>query len=320
MDRKKTSRIAATHIHVTANSKFLTASCLAALAMALLSACSFGNARKPIVVGSKNFTEQVVLGEIIAQHLEHRLTGAKIVRQLNLGGTLLTYNALVNGQIGMYPEYTGTVQAEMLKEKPSPDADQSFFRSRQELRRLVQVDLIDPLGFNNFFAMVIRGEDARKYKIATLSQAAEVKNGWKLGAGYEFENRIDGLSALSLYRLPMAAAPRSMDMGLMYKALEQGQVTMIAANATDGPLEGRDWTLLADDKKVFGSYQACVMVRQDVLTAEPGLKPALAELSGKIDNDTMRKLNAAVDVHHKQVKEVAADFLRQAGLAASVAK
>ncbi len=95
-------------------------------------------------------------------------------------------------------------------------------------------------------------------------------------------NRIDGMPALSMYHLPMAAAPRSMDMGLMYKAMEQGQVTMIAANATDGPLEGRDWTLLADDKKVFGSYQACMMARQDVLTAEPGLKPALAELSGKI--------------------------------------
>ncbi len=305
---------------LVAASKFLTAGCVAVAAIALLSACSCGKARKPIVVGSKNFTEQVVLGEIIAQHLEHRLTGVKIVRQLNLGGTLLTYNALVNGQIGMYPEYTGTVQAEILKEKPSPDADQSLFRARQELRRLVQVDLIDPLGFNNFFAMVIRGEDARKYKIATLSQAAQVKDGWKLGAGYEFENRIDGMSALSMYRLPMAAAPRSMDMGLMYKAMELGQVTMVAANATDGPLAAHDWTMLTDDQKVFGSYQACVMARQDVLTAEPGLKPALVELSGKIDNDTMRKLNAAVDVHHRQVREVAADFLRQAGLAASGAK
>jgi osmoprotectant transport system substrate-binding protein len=313
MDRTKTRRLAA-------NSKRLTAGRIAVVVLAVLSACSCGGSRKPIVVGSKNFTEQVVLGEIIAQHLEHRLTGAKIVRQLNLGGTLLTYNALMNGQISLYPEYTGTIQAEILKEKPSPDAEQSLNRARLEMRRLVQVEVIDPFGFNNFFAMVIRGDDARKYKVETLSQAAQVKDGWKIGAGYEFEERIDGLPALSQYHLPMVAAPRNMDMGLMYKAMEQGQVTMIAANATDGPLEGRDWTMLTDDKKVFGSYQACTMVRQDTLTAEPRLKPALAELAGKFNNDTMRKLNAAVDVHHQPVKQVAADFLHQAGLASGVSK
>jgi osmoprotectant transport system substrate-binding protein len=321
MDRTKTRRLAANLMaRLAATSKSRSAGCLAVVLLAVLSACSCGSSRKPIVVGSKNFTEQVVLGEIIAQHLEHRLVGAKVVRQLNLGGTLLTYNALMNGQISLYPEYTGTIQAEILKEKPSPDAEQSLNRSRQEMRRLVQVEVIDPFGFNNFFAMVIRGDDARKYKVETLSQAAQVKDGWKIGTGYEFEGRIDGMPALSLYHLPMAAAARSMDMGLMYKAMEQGQVTMIAANATDGPLEGRDWTMLTDDRKVFGSYQACTMVRQDALTAEPRLKPALAELSGKFNNDTMRKLNAAVDVHHQQVKQVAADFLRQAGLAAGASK
>jgi osmoprotectant transport system substrate-binding protein len=289
--------------------------CVGLTALLMLSASSCGGDKKPIVVGSKNFTEQVLLGEIIAQHLEHRLTGAKIVRQLNLGGTLLTYSAILNGQISLYPEYTGTIQAEILKEKPSPDPSTALERSRMELLRLVQMEVLDPLGFDNYFAMVIRGDDARKYKLETLSQAAEMKGGWKLGAGYEFASRIDGMPALSLYRMTMAATPRNMDLGLMYKALEQGQVTMIAANATDGPLEGRDWKILADDKKVFGSYQACVVARQDAFASEPRLKPALAELSGKLNNELMRKLNAAVDVHHLQVREVAADFLRQAGLA-----
>lgn len=314
MDRTKTGRVnVAAIMRVTLISVTL-------LAFAVLIACSCGRPKKQIVVGSKNFTEQVLLGEIIAQHLEHRLPDVKIVRQLNLGGTLLTYNAILNGQIAVYPEYTGTIQAEILKEKPSPDPAQSFERSRLEMQRLVQMEVLPPLGFDNFFAMVIRGEDARKYKVSTLSQAAEVKAGWKIGMGYDFQGRIDGMPALSLYRLQTAASPRTMDLGLMYKALEQGQVTMIAANATDGPLEGHDWTILADDKKVFGSYQACILARMDAFTREPRLKATLSELSGKFTNETMRKLNAEVDVHHQQVREVAADFLRQAGLAPVSAK
>ena len=124
--------------------------------------------------------------------------------------------------------------------------------------------------------------------------------------GYEFEQRIDGMRALSNYHLPMSAPIRSMDLGLLYKALEQGQVTMIAANATDGPLAAHDWTILEDDKKVFGSYQACIMVRQDMSWHEPRLQPALAELSGKFTNEIMRKLDADVDVNHRPVREVAA--------------
>jgi osmoprotectant transport system substrate-binding protein len=283
---------------------------LVALAL-VLTGC--GKSQKPLVVGSKNFTEQVVLGEIIAQHLENRLT-RKISRQFNLGGTLLTYQALLGGQIALYPEYTGTIQAEILKETPRPDAAQALLYSRQELRRIAQIEVMDPLGVDNFFAMVIRGEDARKYHLENLSQAADVKDGWKLGMGYEFQQRIDGMPALDQYRLPMASAPRSMDLGLMYKALELGQVSMIAANATDGPLAAHDWTILKDDRKVFGSYQACILARADALAGEPQLKPALQELSGKLNNEVMRKLDAAVDVDHRQVREVAADFLRQAGL------
>ncbi len=272
-----------------------------------------GAKKKPIVVGSKNFTEQVILGEIIAQHLEHRLPDVKIIRQLNLSGTLITYQALVSNQITLYPEYTGTIEAEILKE-PSANTEQAFQRSRQELLRTAQLVLLDPLGINNYFAMVIRGDDARKYKIDTLSQAAAVKEGWKLGAGYEFEQRLDGMPALAKYHLQMSAAPRTMDLGLLYRALEDGQVTMVAANATDGPLATHDWVVLKDDQHVFGPYQACVLTRLDALTSEPRLKPALAELSGKFTNEQMRKMNADVDVRHRQARDVAEAFLKQAGL------
>jgi len=286
--------------------------CCLTLAVVLgFTAC--GKRPKPIVVGSKNFTEQVVLSEIIAQHLEHRL-GRPITRRFNIGGTLLTYQAILAGEISLYPEYTGTIASEILKEKPSSDRDQAYQFARQELARTAQIELLKSLGINNVFAMVIRGQDARADHISTLSEAAQVKTPWKLGAGYEFQSRSDGMPALNNYHLSFAGAPRAMDLGLMYKALDQGQVTMIAANATDGPLLAHDWTVLKDDKNAFADYQACIMVRQDMLADEPRLGPALNELSGKFNNDSMRKLNAAVDVDHRAVRDVAAQFLSDAGL------
>jgi osmoprotectant transport system substrate-binding protein len=286
--------------------------CCLSIAVALLfSAC--GKKPKPIVVGSKNFTEQVVLGEIIAQHLEHRL-GRPVTRRLNMGGTLLSYQALLLGEISLYPEYTGTIDAEILKEPPSNNPDEAYQFARQELARRAQIDVLKPLGIDNVFAMVVRGADARKLNIATLSDAAQAKTAWKLGAGYEFQQRIDGMPALNQYHLPIDTAPVAMDLGLMYKALEEGKVTMVAANATDGPLAAHDWTVLKDDKHVFASYQACIMVRQDAQADEPRLRPALDELSGKFTNEVMRKLNAAVDVDHRQPAAVAAQFLQEAGL------
>jgi osmoprotectant transport system substrate-binding protein len=284
-----------------------------ALALIGVIGAGCGKAKKALVVGSKNFTEQVVLGEIIAQHLERRL-GITVTRRLNLGGTLLTYQALIGGEIGIYPEYTGTIVSEILKEPIAKDAAQVLERARLEMQRTAQTEVLSPLGIDNTFAMVIRGEDARKYNISTLSQAAQVKPGWKLGVGYEFQSRLDGMPALNTYHLPMTAAPRSMDLGLLYKALEQGKVTMIAANATDGPLGSHDWTILQDDLKAFGSYEVCILARQDVLAGDPKIRAALDELSGKFTNAIMRKLDAAVDVDHQRVPDVAAEFLAQAGL------
>ena len=269
---------------------------------------------RPVVVGSKNFTEQLILGEIVAQHLEHRLS-VKVDRKFNLGGTLLAHQALVRGDIDLYPEYTGTALTSILKLPPSGDRHQAFQQVKSEYLRRFQVAWLDPLGFDNTFAMVIRGEDARRGRLQTLSDASKHGRGWVLGVGYEFQQRPDGLAGLlKTYGLPLKGAVRTMDLGLIYKALEQRQVDMVAGNATDGSLATMDVMVLQDDKHYFPPYEAALAVRSGVLKARPALRDALAELSGKFTDTAMRKLNSQVDGRHRPVREVAQEFLTDAGL------
>ena len=267
-----------------------------------------------ITVGSKNFTEQVVLGEIVAQHLEYRL-GRRVDRQLNLGGTMLAHQALVRGEIDLYPEYTGTALTAILKLPPTRDPAAAIALVRGEYQARLGLEWMDPLGFNNTFAMVIRGEDARKNKIATLSDAARYSPGWTLGVGYEFQQRPDGLAGLlKTYHLPIHGSPKTMDLGLLYKALEQGQVSMVAGNATDGQLSVLDAVVLQDDQHYFPPYDCSVVVRAEILKDNPPLRQALVELAGRFTDLTMRKLNHQVDGEHRPVREVAEQFLREAGL------
>ncbi len=269
---------------------------------------------RPITVGSKNFTEQVILGEIVAQHLEHRL-GRYVDRQLNLGGTLLAHQALVNGDIDLYPEYTGTALTTVLKLPPAHDPAAAMVLIRAEYQTRFGVEWMDPLGFNNTFAMVIRGEDARKSKIATLSDAARYSPGWNLGMGYEFQQRSDGLAGLlKTYQLSIQGSPKTMDLGLLYKALEQRQVSMVAANATDGQLSVLDVLVLQDDKRYFPPYDCVLVVRTESLKDNPPLRQALIELAGLFTDRTMRTLNYQVDGEHRPVRAVAEQFLREAGL------
>jgi glycine betaine/choline ABC-type transport system substrate-binding protein len=269
---------------------------------------------RPLTVGSKNFTEQVILGEIVAQHLEHRL-GRHVDRQLNLGGTLLVHQALVNGDIDIYPEYTGTALATVLKLPPVHDPVAAFALVRAEYQARFGVEWMDPLGFNNTFAMVIRGEDALKNKITTLSDAARYSPGWNLGVGYEFQQRSDGLAGLlKTYNLPVLGSPKTMDLGLLYKALEQRQVSMVAGNATDGQLSVLDVLILRDDKRYFLPYDCALAVRRESLEANPPLRQALTELAGLFTDLTMRKLNYQVDGAHRPVRNVAEQFLRDARL------
>ncbi len=273
---------------------------LLALLILFLSACS---GRRPLVtVGSKNFTEQVVLGEIIAQHLEQR--GFSVERKLNLGGTLLAHEALVHGQIDLYPEYTGTALMAILKLPASRDAGTTV---RREYRERFQIDWLPSLGFNNSFAMVVRGDEP----CSTLSEAAERKSGWRLGVGYEFTTRPDGLPGLlKTYGLTTRGAAFNMDLGLLYRALEQHEVDMVAGNATDGLIEARGFKVLRDDRGYFPPYDCCVVVREAALAKHPGLRAALEELSGRFSTETMRRLNYEVDGQHRAVAEVARDFLK----------
>jgi glycine betaine/choline ABC-type transport system substrate-binding protein len=291
---------------------------VAGLIGAALAACAKG---RSLTVGSKNFTEQVILGEIVAQHVSLRLS-QRVDRKLNLGGTLLAHQALVQGGLDLYPEYTGTALTSILKLPPSigmAPAD-VFATVKAEYQRRFNIEWLDPLGFNNTFAMVIRGEDARRHKVESLSEASRVapgKGGWRLGVGYEFQQRPDGLPGLlKTYKLPLTGSPRTMDLGLLYKALEEKQVDMVAANATDGLLSVLDVTVLKDDQRYFPPYQAALTVRADALAAHPSLKGVLDLLSGKFSDEIMRMLNYQVDGKHRPVSEAAVLFLRASGLLA----
>jgi glycine betaine/choline ABC-type transport system substrate-binding protein len=276
------------------------------ITLGLASSCS---GERPLTVGSKNFTEQVILGEILAQHLERRLS-VRVDRKLNLGGTLLTHQALTAGQIDLYPEYTGTALTAILKLPPSSEASAVLAQVRDEYRRRWRVAWLDPLGFNNTFAMAIRGDLARREGLETLTQASRRREGWVLGMGFEFQQRPDGLAGLlRTYGLRMREPPKSMDLGLLYQAIEQGQVDLISANATDGMLSVMNLKILRDDQNYFPPYQAAVLVREESLARFSGLRAALAELSGKITDQTMQRLNYQVDGEKRPVADLAREFL-----------
>lgn len=282
--------------------------------LTLLMALAGCSGRHKIGVGSKNFTEQVLLGEIIAQHLENRLH-QPVERRLNLGGTLLAHQALLAKEIDLYPEYTGTAFTNILKRSGNTDAGSVLESVRNEYAAGMQVEWLDPLGFNNTFAMAVRGVDARERRLETLSDAAADPQGFILGAGYEFLQRPDGFGTLNrAYPIRWTSPPKSMDLGLLYTALMQKQVSMAAGSTTDGMLSALDIKVLKDDRGAFPPYQACIAVRSDALAANPDLRKVLSQLSGRFSDETMRKLNYEVDGKHRQVREVAKEFLERAGL------
>ena len=288
---------------------------IACLTIFLTSLLANGCARQhSLTVGSKNFTEQVILGEIVAQHLENRMH-QKVIRRLNLGGTLLVHQSLMNGEIDVYPEYSGTALASVLKITMVNDPKAIQDRIRDVYHTTLRLEWLQPLGFNNTFVMAVRNETAEKLKLNTLSDAEKADIEWRLGVGYEFEQRPDGLSTLNtIYHFRNLKAPVTMDLGLIYRALEQRQVNMIAANSTDGLLAVAQARVLTDNRHAFPPYDAALVARAEAIEQYPKFKPALDELAGKFSAETMRKLNYEVDGEHKPVPEVAAAFLRQAAL------
>lgn len=260
-----------------------------------------------VVVGSKNFTEQLVLGEIAAQQLERKLH-IQVERKLNLGGTLLTHEAIVKGDIDIYPEYTGTGSSVVLKEKIPEDAVHAYMTVKDEYWRRFHLIWLPPLGFNDTFAMIVRSADGKRLSAPELSAAGA--RSWRLGVGYEFLTRPDGLTKLNqLYGLHWDGTPRSMDLGLLYQALRQKEIDMAAGNSTDAPLTQRDFLMLQDDKKAFPPYSACYVIRKGLVDQQPQVELALTMLSNHISEETMRALNRRVEVEHQPVERVAKDFL-----------
>jgi osmoprotectant transport system substrate-binding protein len=286
----------------------------AALTLALLlTACAPPRPDHP-VIGAKNFTEQVVLGELLAQEIEAK-SGLKVERRFYLAGSYICQQALVAGRIDGYVEYTGTALTAVLKQPLQRDPQGVLDTVRRLYASRYNIVVGAPLGFENTFAMVIRGADANALHLTTLSQAAPYAPQWRLGVGYEFEQRPDGLPGLSaVYGLRFASAPRTMDLGLLYRALNARQVDIIAANSTDGPIRALGLTALEDDKHYFPPYQAVPLIRAEALKRWPQMQTALDSLAGKITADDMRAMNEAIDAQHRDPADVVKEFRTRKGL------
>jgi osmoprotectant transport system substrate-binding protein len=267
-----------------------------------------------LVVGSKNFTEQTVLAELLAQHLGTKLA-IEVDRRVNLGGTLICHEAVKSDQIDLYVEYTGTALTAVLNEESTSDPAEVRRRVKEGYAKQFDLEVTEPLGFDNSFAIVIRGDDARALNVRTLSEAALPAAKWRAGFGYEFMDRPDGFPGLArTYGLKFAQPPLLMDLGLLYRALEDKQVDLVAGAATDGVIAARGFVVLEDDKHYFPAYEAVPVVNRRALERHPALREILRALGGKITAEEMRRLNYAVDGDHRDVKDVVHEFLVARGL------
>jgi osmoprotectant transport system substrate-binding protein len=263
-----------------------------------------------LTVGSKNFTEQLILGELLAQYLERELQVA-VDRRFYLAGTYICHQALLTGRIDTYVEYTGTALAAVLKEKPISDHAQVFELVKQEYARRFGLEVMRSLGFDNSFAMVMRGAEAREKHLTKLSQLAPFASQMRMGVGYEFLERPDGYKGLAArYDLKFAETPRVMDLGLLYRALESRQVDIVAGSNTDGLIAALDLIVLEDDLRYFPPYDAMPIVRRPALEKYAGLRAAFDRLAGRINAQDMRRMNYAVDGEKKDASVVVRTFLR----------
>jgi osmoprotectant transport system substrate-binding protein len=291
----------------------------------LLALCSCAPPRSSrIVVGAKNFTEQVVLGELLAQEIEAVYAAEghpdqRVARRFYLAGSYICQQALASGRIDAYVEYTGTALTAILKQPLPPPGERDPARVFATVRTLYasqyHVRVEPPLGFEDTFAMVVRADDAHRLNLHTISDAAKIAPQWRLGVGYEFESRPDGLPGLSAaYDLHFAGPPRTMDLGLLYRALADKQVDMVAGNSTDGPIRALGFTVLSDDRHYFPPYEAVPLVREDSLQHHPEIQIAMDKLAGKVSAEEVQAMNDAVDSKHEDVTEVVRNFRAKKGL------
>ena len=261
-----------------------------------------------LIVGSKNFTEQIVLGELLAQQIEAH-TALRADRRFDLGGTLICHQALLAGQMDLYPEYTGTALTVILKEPPASDPAAVYQTVRDAYKSRFGLEVGPPLGFNNTFAIVVRGDDAARLHLRAISDLIPIAPKWRAGFGYEFMERPDGYPGLvKAYGLSFGSQPRIMDLGLLYRALQEKQVDVVAGNSTDGLIAALGLVVLEDDRHYFPPYQAVSVVRGVALEQHAGLREVLDALGGRISEDDMRRMNYALDGEHRDVTSVVRDF------------
>jgi osmoprotectant transport system permease protein len=285
-----------------------------AAALVILAVGAGGYARstaRQIVVGSKNFTEQVILGELVAQAIEAE--GGTVSRKLNLGGTFVCDRALRTGDIDVYVEYTGTAVTAVFHE-PVPRESAEALEQARALYAAQSLSVVQPLGFNNTFAILVRRRDAQALGLRTIDDLHRTMARWTAGFGYEFLQRDDGYPGLvRAYDLRFASEPRGMDLSLIYRALAEGQVDVIAGDATNALIDSLDLQLLADNRRYFPPYDAVPVVRTATLLREPAIGRALARLAGRVSDRDMRAMNAAVDLERRDPKAVAAEFIARLG-------
>jgi osmoprotectant transport system substrate-binding protein len=285
-----------------------------AVLVTLIATCCHSPSQPKITIGSKFFTEQVILAELLAQHIETR-TGIHVERKTNLGGTLLCQKALLAGELDLYVEYTGTALTAVLNEAPGGDSKSVYDRVKQDYAQRFNLEVTEPLGFENTFAMVIRADDAQKFHLRNISDIAPLAPRWRVGVGYEFLERPDGFRGWSeRYGIHFAAQPSVMDLGLIYRALVDKKVDIVAGNSTDGLIDALHLVPLNDDRHYFPPYDAVPVVRRDTLAKFPQLRPALADFAGKISAEEMRHLNAEVDANQRDVPAVVRAYRASSGL------
>jgi osmoprotectant transport system permease protein len=270
------------------------------------------SARVDVSVGSKDFTESIILAEVLAQMLEER--GLRVERKFELGGTL-AHSALLSDEIDAYPEYTGTSYTAILKHAPETDPRAVYEQVRREYAEQFDVEVGPPLGFENTFAILVRGDEARRLNLRTLSDAVAHAAPWRAGFGQDFMSRADGYAGLArAYNLRFDERPREMDLTLTYRALADRQVDIIAGNSTDGMIQALDLAQLEDDRRYFPPYEAVLLFRRDTLARLPAAREALARLSGAITTDEMRRLNNEVDERKRAAADVVREWRREKGL------
>src|SRR5258708_2314995 len=266
-----------------------------------------------ITIGSKFFTEQVILAELLAQHIEAK-TGIPVERKTNLGGTLLIHKALQAGELDLYVESTGTALTAVLNETPQGDSNAVNSRVKQLSSNRFHLEVTEPLGFENTFAMVIRGGDAKNLHLQKISDIAPLAPKWRAGVGYEFLERPDGFPGLTQnYGLHFAESPKVMDLGLIYRALVNKQVAIVAGQSTHALTASLGLVAFEDDRPLLPPYAAVPIIRQPTLARFPQLRAALADLAGKLSAADIRRLNYAVDAQHQDAAMVVRQFRSSRG-------